>query len=356
MLDKNTIDLLRKKFSHSFFFVRIFNHNQATYIWNDKTIYIKLVDNKINNIYHMPDQPIVVKISKDNKYENFDPLDISTNIANVSSQLQSVVNKFIPTTNLPSPQVIQTTIQTTNSPIPTTNLPIPTTNSPILTTNSPIPTTNSPLPQVIQTTNVPSLSQIMSMNMQNISPQQQSMIDNYIQPQNNQVKLNVENNTYKTDKNSIKYPNEDSVINYTGNNCNQKKDILNNTNNEITNSNIKQNENLCKNKSLVQQRSDAYTYMKNNSVGVDNFPICNQNKSDPDNITNSLDEIDIADIYRKNQVFIKSYLEDPIVRGGNIGEFEEYAGLSDIGLLSLENKSHPKPSHYIFNTSPVFSR
>ena len=42
MLDKYTIDLLRKKFSESFFFVRIFNHNQATYIWNDKTIYIKL--------------------------------------------------------------------------------------------------------------------------------------------------------------------------------------------------------------------------------------------------------------------------------------------------------------------------
>ena len=50
MLDKNTIDILRKKFSESYFFVRIFNHNGATYIWNDKTIYVKLTENTIKNV------------------------------------------------------------------------------------------------------------------------------------------------------------------------------------------------------------------------------------------------------------------------------------------------------------------
>ena len=42
MLDKYLITLLRKKFSESLFFVRIFNYNNITYIWNDPKIYIKI--------------------------------------------------------------------------------------------------------------------------------------------------------------------------------------------------------------------------------------------------------------------------------------------------------------------------
>ena len=80
MLDKDTINLLRKKFSHSFFFVRIFNHNQATYIWNDKTIYIKLVDNQINNIDSFV--KTIIKLFKES---------IEKKYANMSSRLLSVI-------------------------------------------------------------------------------------------------------------------------------------------------------------------------------------------------------------------------------------------------------------------------
>ena len=47
MLDKYLINLLRKKFSESLFFVRIFNYNNETYVWNDPKIYIKIQENFI---------------------------------------------------------------------------------------------------------------------------------------------------------------------------------------------------------------------------------------------------------------------------------------------------------------------
>ena len=42
MLNEYIINLLRKKFSESLFFVRIFNYNNETYVWNDPKIYIKI--------------------------------------------------------------------------------------------------------------------------------------------------------------------------------------------------------------------------------------------------------------------------------------------------------------------------
>ena len=80
MLDKDTINLLRIKFSKSYFFVRIFNHNQSTYIWNDKTIYIKLVDNNINNIDLFVNT--IIKLFKES---------IEKKYANISSRLLSVI-------------------------------------------------------------------------------------------------------------------------------------------------------------------------------------------------------------------------------------------------------------------------
>lgn len=88
MLDKNTIDLLRKKFSESFFFVRIFNHNQSTYIWNDKTIYIKLVDNKLKNIDLFVKTIIkLFKQSIEKKYLNMNSKLLSVIIPNYNNEL-----------------------------------------------------------------------------------------------------------------------------------------------------------------------------------------------------------------------------------------------------------------------------
>ena len=88
MLDKNTIDILRKKFSESYFFVRIFNHNGATYIWNDKTIYIKLTDDKIKNIDSFVE--ITIKLFKESiekKYANMESRLLSIIIPNYNNEL-----------------------------------------------------------------------------------------------------------------------------------------------------------------------------------------------------------------------------------------------------------------------------
>jgi glycosyltransferase involved in cell wall biosynthesis len=88
MLDKYTIDLLRKKFSESFFFVRIFNHNKVTYIWNDKTIYIKLVDNKIKNIDLFVKTTIkLFKEAIEKKYSNMTSKLLSVIIPNYNNEL-----------------------------------------------------------------------------------------------------------------------------------------------------------------------------------------------------------------------------------------------------------------------------
>ena len=88
MLDNNTIDILRKKFSESYFFVRIFNHNGATYIWNDKTIYIKLRDNKIKNVDIFVQSTIkVFKESIERKYANMKSRLLSVIIPNYNNEL-----------------------------------------------------------------------------------------------------------------------------------------------------------------------------------------------------------------------------------------------------------------------------
>jgi len=88
MLDKNTIDILRKKFSESYFFVRIFNHNGATYIWNDKTIYIKLKENTIKNIDLFVKTTIkLFKESIERKYANMKSRLLSVIIPNYNNEL-----------------------------------------------------------------------------------------------------------------------------------------------------------------------------------------------------------------------------------------------------------------------------
>lgn len=88
MLDKDTINLLRKKFSEFFFFIRIFNHNEATYIWNDKSIYIKLIDNTIKNLDLFVKTTIkLFKESIEKKYANMSSRLLSVIIPNYNNEL-----------------------------------------------------------------------------------------------------------------------------------------------------------------------------------------------------------------------------------------------------------------------------
>jgi hypothetical protein len=63
------------------FFIRIFNFNNFTYIWNDPQIYIKLNENFIN----MKNIDIFVKITK--KYANMNSSLLSVIIPNYNNEL-----------------------------------------------------------------------------------------------------------------------------------------------------------------------------------------------------------------------------------------------------------------------------
>lgn len=67
------------------------------------------------------------------------------------------------------------------------------------------------------------------------------------------------------------------------------------------------------------------------------------------------DFIDPAEYYRKHQKFIKSTMDDPIMRGSNIKNYNHYSKTTDIGRIDLTNdKNYPEPEEYIFNTSAIF--
>ena len=47
---------------------------------------------------------------------------------------------------------------------------------------------------------------------------------------------------------------------------------------------------------------------------------------------------------------VKTYLEDPLMRGSNVFDSEQYSRLFDIGEIKLDNNSKiPKPTHFIGN-------
>jgi hypothetical protein len=56
------------------------------------------------------------------------------------------------------------------------------------------------------------------------------------------------------------------------------------------------------------------------------------------------------DYYGLKINIVKTYLEDPVVRGGNIYNSEQYAKLDDVGQINLTNNSLlPKPSNFVGN-------
>ena len=90
MLNKNMINLLRKKFNESLFFVRIFNYNNITYIWNDPQIYIKLEDDFLNIKNIDIFVKITIKLFKnkiEKKYESQKSTLLSVIIPNYNNEL-----------------------------------------------------------------------------------------------------------------------------------------------------------------------------------------------------------------------------------------------------------------------------
>ena len=61
--------------------------------------------------------------------------------------------------------------------------------------------------------------------------------------------------------------------------------------------------------------------------------------------------------YRNFQTFVKSHLEDPVLRGGNIGDYSEVSPIFQSGNISLiKDTKYPEPEGFVFNTSSVANR
>lgn len=108
------------------------------------------------------------------------------------------------------------------------------------------------------------------------------------------------------------------------NNFIEKTDNINKKNEQRFNQNvIKPDENIDKYFESIRNTND--TIIKNNQENDDN--------------------LNIGDRYKITMV--KTYLEDPIMRGSNIYESEQYSKLLEIGNIQIDNKNTPpNPMHF----------
>lgn len=115
----------------------------------------------------------------------------------------------------------------------------------------------------------------------------------------------------------------------------------------------------CQNNSLNEQRIDAYKYMIENSKYVNdhNFPIMSNYNGNLIGDNEDKAFFDYLDYYRKYQIYIKAYLEDPIVRGYNLKSYDDSSPIFKSGTINLDNGyKNPKPEGYIFESSPAYKR
>jgi len=75
-----------------------------------------------------------------------------------------------------------------------------------------------------------------------------------------------------------------------------------------------------------------------------------QEENDKEIKKNIMDDIDILDYYKSHLEVVKSYLEDPVTRGSNIYESEQYSKLLEVGNINLNNGVKlPHPNYWSIN-------
>jgi hypothetical protein len=108
---------------------------------------------------------------------------------------------------------------------------------------------------------------------------------------------------------------------------------------------------------------DIVNYNGKAHFNIESFPILPNEKFKPDdnncNNDNINDDYDInmTEIYKQKQMYVKSYFEDPTVRSYNIDTYENMSPIANTGLIKLDKDvNFPKPNGYIFKSSPVYNR
>lgn len=110
------------------------------------------------------------------------------------------------------------------------------------------------------------------------------------------------------------------------------------------------------NASIHASKLNAYGKMFDNSENINNFtyPICD-NKLYTDILYDTRSSDNVVDDYRNLQQYVKSYLEDPIMRGYNVNDYDDSATLLNIGKINITNgEKQPKAVGFVFDTSPAY--
>jgi hypothetical protein len=145
---------------------------------------------------------------------------------------------------------------------------------------------------------------------------------NNIETFNPNVKAPIEiipnkNKTENTTVDHVKTPDEGNVVDYNNYICMKKQEY----------NKLKESDKI-----KLQNEQTIQSIIKN------------------DNNYHDEDEYDTLEYFIKHRQFIPSSFEDGVTRGGNIGEYDGYGGLDDIGKIKLgkNNYKYPKPNNYLF--------
>jgi hypothetical protein len=171
---------------------------------------------------------------------------------------------------------------------------------------------------------------------------------NISNPQNKQISIASVNSPYTqiSDK-SVKYPDYDLILQYGDMKIGSEqyyKQEEPEKNLEIKSEIM---EEKMANLSLIMDDYNAYKHLlKNKDNVITNFEPINLEEDE-----------DIAENFRKIQNFIKTSMDDPIMRGSNIRKYNNVSKITDIGKIDLINsKNYPEPEEYIFESSPIFKK
>ena len=128
--------------------------------------------------------------------------------------------------------------------------------------------------------------------------------------------INNINDLEKTSEFDIKFPDEDNVVEYGDYMCAGNTQL--------------------RNKIFSSTFSTIKSPKVTNAMSEDNY------------------DTNITDMYENEQKFVKSYLEDPSVRGYNLSSYDNCSPMFTTGNISIKKDvEYPKPSGYIFKGSSV---
>jgi hypothetical protein len=122
----------------------------------------------------------------------------------------------------------------------------------------------------------------------------------------------------------------------------QQNEIINKQS-EVINKYVENTENSKKrfNKNIIKPDENIDKYF--DKIRDETDEVIKKNQTEEDNI-------DLAEHYKSKIQIVKSYLEDPIMRGANIYESEQYSKLLEIGNIKIDDSTKlPNPMYYSKN-------